>query len=240
MCAIGQMGTGTPRNSHNPRRFASGFRVRRWVVGAEVITAWRSYGPADGHLASLLQYWGDPDRPRLGGSLALPMGLLFNGLWFVNRCGFQCGFMAGTIHLPNRGAQSFLRAMKFGYTILYVPDVLAAVEFYERAFGIPRRFVVEGNLYAEMETGATTLAFAAESMAELNQVQVRPNRRGERSAGIEIAWITDDPYNAYQTAISAGAEPVHPPSQKPWGQTVAYVRDLNGCLVEIGSPVIPT
>ena len=83
------------------------------------------------------------------------------------------------------------------------------------------------------------LAFAAESMAELNQVQVRPNRRGELSAGIEIAWITDDPYKAYQTAISAGAEPVHPPSLKPWGQTVAYVRDLNGCLVEIGSPLNP-
>ncbi len=27
------------------------------------------------------------------------------------------------------------------------------------------------------------------------------------------------------------------PSTKPWGQTVAYVRDLNGTLVEIGAPV---
>jgi len=24
---------------------------------------------------------------------------------------------------------------------------------------------------------------------------------------------------------------------KPWGQTVSYLRDLNGCLVEIASPV---
>jgi lactoylglutathione lyase len=24
---------------------------------------------------------------------------------------------------------------------------------------------------------------------------------------------------------------------KPWGQKVSYVRDLNGCLVEVCSPV---
>jgi lactoylglutathione lyase len=27
------------------------------------------------------------------------------------------------------------------------------------------------------------------------------------------------------------------PTVKPWGQTVAYVRDLNGTLVELGTPV---
>ncbi|MFO0110274.1 MAG: VOC family protein, partial [Alphaproteobacteria bacterium] len=33
------------------------------------------------------------------------------------------------------------------------------------------------------------------------------------------------------------AAPLKKPEQKPWGQTVAYVRDLNGFLVEICSPV---
>jgi hypothetical protein len=27
--------------------------------------------------------------------------------------------------------------------------------------------------------------------------------------------------------------------EKPWGQKLGYVRDLNGCLVEICSPVKP-
>ena len=31
--------------------------------------------------------------------------------------------------------------MKFAYTILYVPDVVRAIEFYERAFGFQRGFV---------------------------------------------------------------------------------------------------
>jgi|SRR6266436_5593141 uncharacterized glyoxalase superfamily protein PhnB len=127
--------------------------------------------------------------------------------------------------------------MKLGYTIIYVADVLATVAFYEKAFGLARRFVHESNLYAEMETGSTALAFAGEAMAEMNGVSIRPNRLGDVAAGIEIALVTDDPAAAYKRAVAVGAIAVKPPVQKPWGQTVAYVRDLNGCLVEICSPV---
>ena len=34
---------------------------------------------------------------------------------------------------------------RFGYTIVHVPDVRAAVEFYEKAFGLERRFVDEAG-----------------------------------------------------------------------------------------------
>jgi uncharacterized glyoxalase superfamily protein PhnB len=127
--------------------------------------------------------------------------------------------------------------MKLGYTIFYVADVVATVAFYEKAFGLTRRFVHESNLYAEMETGSTALAFAGEAMAEMNGVSIRPNRLGDVAAGIEIALVTDDPAAAYKNAVAAGAIAVKPPVLKPWGQTVAYVRDLNGCLIEICSPV---
>lgn len=127
--------------------------------------------------------------------------------------------------------------MKLGYTIVYVPDVRAAVTFYERAFGLARRFVHESGLYAELATGETTLAFAGEAMAEANGVAIRPNRSGDVAAGIEIAFVTGDPAAAYETALAAGALAVKPPVSKPWGQVVGYVRDLNGCLVELCSPV---
>ena len=129
--------------------------------------------------------------------------------------------------------------MKLGYTIIYVADVVATVAFYEKAFGLARRFVHESNLYAEMETGSTVLGFAGEAMAETNGVAIRPNRPGDVAAGIEIALVTDDPAAAYEKAVAAGAVAVKPPVRKPWGQTVGYVRDLNGCLVEICSPVAP-
>ena len=48
--------------------------------------------------------------------------------------------------------------MKLGYTMLYVKDVPRSVAFYEDAFGLSRRFVHEAGMYAEMDTGATTLA----------------------------------------------------------------------------------
>jgi len=127
--------------------------------------------------------------------------------------------------------------MKLGYTIIYVADVLATIDFYERAFGLRRRFVHESNLYGELETGETVLAFAGEPMAAMNGVAIRPNRSAEIAAGFEIALVTDDPHAAFATAVAAGAAAIKAPVEKPWGQVVGYVRDLNGCLIEICSPM---
>ena len=125
--------------------------------------------------------------------------------------------------------------MKLGYIIHYVPDVRATLAFYGRAFGLATRFVAPGDEYGELETGATAPAFAAESLIESQGVAFRPGRSGGEPAGVETGLVAEDVAAAYATAIAAGAAPVKPPAQKPWGQTVAYVRDCNGFLVEICS-----
>ena len=127
--------------------------------------------------------------------------------------------------------------MHLGYVIAYVPDVAATVAFYEAAFGLAQRFVHESGTYAEMETGATALAFVEEGFAAASGHGFRQNRPDAPAAGIEIALVTDHVTAANATALAAGAEAVHAPEQKPWGQTVSYVRDLNGILVELCSPV---
>ena len=114
-----------------------------------------------------------------------------------------------------------------------------AVRFYEVAFGLTRRLVHESGQYAEMETSGTTLAFASEGMAAMNGLAIRPNRLPDQAAGFKLCLVTDDPDWAYAAAVEAGATAVKPAEDKPWGQRVAYVRDLNGCLVELGSPVAP-
>lgn len=129
--------------------------------------------------------------------------------------------------------------MKLGYTIIYVADVLETVTFYETAFGLQRRFIHESNLYAEMETGDTALAFAGNEAAEMNGLAVVPNTPKSPAAAWEICLVTDEVENAYLRAVDAGCTPVSAPDAKPWGQVVSYVRDLNGCLVEIASPVTP-
>lgn len=130
--------------------------------------------------------------------------------------------------------------MKFGYTIIYVADVTATVEFYELVFGLKRRFIHETGDYAEMETGETALTFASEDAAADNDIAVFPNRARELPAAWEICLVTDDVKAAYDKAVENGAKPILPPTEKPWGQVVSYVRDLNGCLVELASPVTPT
>lgn len=127
--------------------------------------------------------------------------------------------------------------MKLGYVIHYVPDVAATVAFYEKAFGLAPRFVHDSRTYAEMDTGATALAFASEEMVADQGATFRRLRPGDTPPAIEIALVTEDVRAAYATAVAAGAVPLLPPKEKPWGQTVGYLRDLNGALVEICSPM---
>jgi lactoylglutathione lyase len=127
--------------------------------------------------------------------------------------------------------------MRFGYVILYVPDVARAVEFYERAFGLSRRFVHESGSYAEMETGQTALAFVAEEVVDGFDMPYRRVRREDAPPGVEIALVTDEVDAAFDRAVAAGAQAVVRPLDKPWGQRVSYVRDENGHLVEICSPM---
>jgi len=128
--------------------------------------------------------------------------------------------------------------MKFGYTIAYVRDVGETVGFWERAFGLKRRFVGENNEYGEMETGETTLAFASNSLGESNLPGgFRKNDPSEPPAGVEIALVVEDVELAFRSALEAGATKEAEPKIKPWGQIVAYVRDPDGVLVEIGSKI---
>lgn len=128
--------------------------------------------------------------------------------------------------------------MRFGYTILYVNDVSETIGFYERAFGMSRAFVADDGDYGELATGDTVLAFASHALGEaLGHGEYRRNDPTQPPPGIEIALVTDDVAAAWKTALAAGATPYSPPTDRPWGQTVAYVRDLEGMLVELCTPV---
>ena len=127
--------------------------------------------------------------------------------------------------------------MKFGYTILYVEDVPQTLSFYKKAFGIEQKFLHESNMYGELATGETTLAFASNEMASMNGFPIRKNTPDDMPVGAEVAFVTNDVQTAYSTAIDAGAIECSAPQEKPWGQVVSYVRDNNGFLVEICSPI---
>ncbi|MCW2292135.1 catechol 2,3-dioxygenase-like lactoylglutathione lyase family enzyme [Pseudomonas sp. BIGb0408] len=128
--------------------------------------------------------------------------------------------------------------MKLGYTIIYVPDVAASLAFFKQAFGLEQRFLHESGTYGELDTGATTLAFAAHELGDMNFPggHVRADT-SIQPLGMEIGLVTEDVAGAHQQAIAAGATELSAPIQKPWGQTVAYIRAPDGTLIELCSPI---
>ena len=128
--------------------------------------------------------------------------------------------------------------MKLGYTIVYVPNVADSLTFFESAFGLSRRFLHEGGDYGELETGETTLAFAALELGYANL----PDGFVAASAsqlplGFEVALVTTDVEAAHAVAVTAGARELKAPESKPWGQVVSYVRCPDGIVVELCTPV---
>lgn len=128
--------------------------------------------------------------------------------------------------------------MKFRYTILYVEDVVATVAFYETAFGIESAMIHESNDYAELATGGTKIAFS--SLALMRQLAKVVADARTQDPTFEIAFETDDVPAALERALTAGAELVQGVEQMPWGQITSYVKDINGFLVEICTPVQPS
>lgn len=128
--------------------------------------------------------------------------------------------------------------VKFGYTILYVEDVEKSVAFYENVFGFSRKFVTPENDYGELSTGGTTISFASKKLAAQNLPDgFIESTLEDKPFAIELGFITDDVPKLVQKATSFGAVLIKEPTQKPWGQIVAYVRDVDGFLIEICTEV---
>ena len=128
--------------------------------------------------------------------------------------------------------------MKFGYTIIYVADVQATIQFYEEAFGFTTRFIHGEGDYAELETGETTLAFASLELAQSNFPSGYTKLTDlDHPPGIEIALVTHNIEQTVVKATKAGAMMILEPTVKPWGQTVAFLRAPDGSVIELCTPM---
>ncbi|WNJ20347.1 VOC family protein [Pontibacter sp. G13] len=130
--------------------------------------------------------------------------------------------------------------MKYAYTIFYVEDVSATLQFYVRAFGFQQKFITPEQDYGELISGETTIAFASLALGESNFHGASGFEKTDlvkKSTGMEMAFVTDTIEEDFQRAIDAGAVEYVGIATKPWGQQVGYLRDPNGILIEICTPV---
>lgn len=128
--------------------------------------------------------------------------------------------------------------MKYGYTIFYVEDVQKTVAFYEKAFGFKIKFITPENDYGELISGETTLSFASHELGKANfgrDFQLASIR--EKAYTMEIAFVTENITEDFDKAIEAGALEFKGIEEKPWGQKVGYLKDHNGIIIEICTPI---
>lgn len=127
--------------------------------------------------------------------------------------------------------------MKLGYTLLYVENVEESMDFYAKAFSLEKGFLHPSKTYGEMASGETKLGFVSHEVASSHGFTYSKQSKNKDLPSFEIGFVTDDVESAFTIAIENGAEVVSRPDQKPWGQVVSYVKDCNGFLVEICSPM---
>jgi lactoylglutathione lyase len=100
------------------------------------------------------------------------------------------------------------KLIRLRYIVVYVGDVPAELEFYERAFGLRRLHLdtEENGAYGELATGETTLAFAShELVARHLPVPFRPHAPGEDPAGVELTLELEDLDAGLASALEHGA-----------------------------------
>lgn len=128
--------------------------------------------------------------------------------------------------------------IQYAYTILYVNNVPKTMEFYNKAFGFEQKFLTPENDYGEIISGTTTIAFASVVLGKSNfKKGFIESRLNEKPFGIELAFTTSEVEKVMKNAIESGAVLLEETITKPWGQKVGYLRDFNGFIIEICTPI---
>lgn len=131
-----------------------------------------------------------------------------------------------------------MSTVKFGYTICYVAQVASELIFFQQAFGFQQRFLHESGDYGELDTGDTVLAFAQQALSLIHFAGgVAPISNHNPPQATEIALVTVQLLETHRHALACGAIELSPPAQKPWGQSVSYLRSPQGILIELCTPI---
>jgi uncharacterized glyoxalase superfamily protein PhnB len=121
--------------------------------------------------------------------------------------------------------------MKFASTRLIAGDIHALVAFYERVANRPAEWLAP--VFAEIVTPSATLAIgSAVTVALFKEGSAEP--MANRSAILEFRV---DDVDAEFARLKDHVEVVQEPKLMPWGNKAAQIRDPEGTLVSLFTPV---
>ena len=116
------------------------------------------------------------------------------------------------------------------YVVLIVDDLDRTLQFYTEVLGL--RLGHRSGDYAQLDTGATRLGFyTRDAMAKTLELSLQPP--AQDAPGFEIGFKVPDVDTAFAELVAHGASPVMSPTNRPWGQRTAYIRDPDGHLIEL-------
>ncbi len=122
------------------------------------------------------------------------------------------------------------------YVILVVEDLDRALAFYTEVLDLPLGH--RAGSYAQLATGATRVGLY-ERAAMSHLLGRRLDAPDPDRPGFELGFLVPDCDAAYTELVRRGAEPAVAPTDRPWGQRTAYVRDPDGHLVELAATLSP-
>jgi lactoylglutathione lyase len=116
------------------------------------------------------------------------------------------------------------------YVVILVEDLDRSLRFYSKTLGLPLGH--RSGPYAQFNTGYTRLSLYERGAMQrtLGHRLVAP---GPEAPGFELGFRVEDVDAAFSDLVAAGAPPVTPPANRPWGQRTAYVADPDGNLIEL-------
>jgi len=125
--------------------------------------------------------------------------------------------------------------LEFDCPGLFVKDMTTMVFFYRDVLGMQTDWNGEPN--ADLTLSGKRLIMYGRMDFETMTGQPYTYPEGLNGT-LELSFSLpafEDVDREYRRLVGAGAQPVYPPADQPWGQRTSYVADPDGNLIEISS-----
>jgi predicted enzyme related to lactoylglutathione lyase/uncharacterized protein YndB with AHSA1/START domain len=125
---------------------------------------------------------------------------------------------------------------RLSMVILAVQDVERAAQFYESAFGWPRRTNVPVLVEFDLPSGSRLALYQREGFAR-NTGRIPTPASPSATSGTELYLHCEDLDACIVRVVNAGGRPLAERGRRPWGDEAAYFADPDGNVVVVASPV---